>query len=99
MCGIAGFSNYNMNYREDPGPWYGILQSMNHTLHHRGPDEEDVFLSRHVGLSHTRLSILVPGQGKQHMTRQMGDHLATIVLCQLGPRAGLPLAGQRPHGR
>ena len=79
MCGIAGFSNYNMNYRENPGPWYGILQSMNHTLHHRGPDEEDVFLSRHVGLSHTRLSILDPGQGKQPMTRQMGDHIATIV--------------------
>lgn len=79
MCGIAGFSNYSMNYRENPGKWYGILQDMNQIQHHRGPDDEGVYLSRHVGLSHVRLSILDPLLGQQPMTGQLGNHSATIV--------------------
>lgn len=79
MCGIAGFSNFTMNYKEDAGKWYAILQKMNGLQQHRGPDEEDVYLSRHCGLAHVRLSILDLASGQQPMSRQVGDHKATIV--------------------
>lgn len=78
MCGIAGFSNFNMNYKEEPGKWYAILQQMNKTQKHRGPDDDGVFLSRRIGLSHVRLSILDPEGGRQPMTKQLGDHCCTI---------------------
>lgn len=79
MCGIAGFSSFLMNYKEDAGRWYAILQQMNQRQKHRGPDEENVYLARHCGLSHVRLSILDLALGQQPMTRRVGDHRATIV--------------------
>lgn len=79
MCGIAGFSNFTMNYKEDVGKWYSVLQQMNCLQQHRGPDEQDVYLSAHCGLAHVRLSILDLSYGKQPMSRQLGDHRATIV--------------------
>ena len=79
MCGIAGFSNFYGNYREDAGKWYSVLQKMNGLQRHRGPDEEDVYLVRHCGLAHVRLSILDLAGGRQPMTRRLGDRRATIV--------------------
>ena len=79
MCGIAGFSNFTINYKEDAGRWHTILQQMNQLQRHRGPDEENIYLSRHCGLSHVRLSILDLSCGKQPMTRQINGHCATIV--------------------
>ncbi len=79
MCGIAGFSNFNMNYKEDAGKWYSILQQMNQLQKHRGPDEDNIFLTRHCGLAHVRLSILDLSCGHQPMTAQLGNHRATIV--------------------
>lgn len=79
MCGIAGFSNFSMNYKENAGKWYGILQEMNRLQHHRGPDGENVYLTGHCGLAHVRLSILDLSGGGQPMTRQVGNHRATIV--------------------
>ena len=79
MCGIAGFSNFTMNYKENAGKWSGILQQMNQIQHHRGPDDDGIYLGSHCGLSHVRLSILDLSCGKQPMTRQTGGHRATIV--------------------
>ena len=78
MCGIAGFSNFHLNFREEPGKWYPILQNMNKVQKHRGPDADGVFLSRCCGLSHVRLSILDPQGGLQPMTRQLENHCCTI---------------------
>ncbi len=78
MCGIAGFCNYNRNFKEEPGKWYHTLQEMNRRQKHRGPDEDGVFLSMHCGLSHVRLSILDPAGGHQPMKKQWNDHIATI---------------------
>lgn len=78
MCGIAGFSNFNRNYREESGKWYAVLQEMNRTQKHRGPDDDGVYLTRRCGLSHVRLSILDPAGGHQPMRRQWGDHCCTI---------------------
>lgn len=71
MCGIAGFCNFHKNYREDPGKYYQILQGMNHVQKHRGPDGEGVYLQRHVGLAHVRLSILDPAGGAQPMSAHL----------------------------
>lgn len=79
MCGIAGFSNFTIHYKEDPGKWYSILQQMNQMQKHRGPDEENLYLTGHCGLAHVRLSILDPADGHQPMSRQSGEHRATIV--------------------
>lgn len=79
MCGIAGFGNFTVNYKEESGKWYAVLQHMNGFQRHRGPDEEGVYLSRHCGLAHVRLSILDLACGQQPMSRQVGDHKATIV--------------------
>lgn len=80
MCGIAGFCNYHVNFRENPGEYYHLLQEMGRVQKHRGPDSDGVYLRPHAGLSHVRLSILDPAGGDQPMTRQTADgHRATIV--------------------
>ena len=67
MCGIAGFCDFHVNFREDPGKHYQTLQAMGQIQKHRGPDGSGVYLQRHVGLSHVRLSILDPEGGTQPM--------------------------------
>lgn len=82
MCGIAGFCDFHGNYREEPGKWYRVLQSMGQVQKHRGPDGEGVYLQRHIGLSHVRLSILDPEGGAQPMVRQClsrNGHRAALV--------------------
>lgn len=82
MCGIAGFCDFHGNYLEDPGYWYRILQTMGQKQKHRGPDADGVYLQRHAGFSHVRLSILDPEGGNQPMIRQCrtkDGHKAAIV--------------------
>ena len=82
MCGIAGFCSYHINFREDPGRYYPILQRMGQVQKHRGPDGDGIYLRAHIGLSHVRLSILDPAGGTQPMIRQFqsGDgHRAALV--------------------
>lgn len=50
MCGIAGY----YNWRVESAQHHQLLQS----LHHRGPDDHGVYHKEHVGLLHTRLSII-----------------------------------------
>lgn len=82
MCGIAGFCDFHGNYREEPGKWYRVLQSMGQVQKHRGPDGDGVYLQRHIGLSHVRLSILDPEGGAQPMVRHClsrDGHRAALV--------------------
>lgn len=88
MCGIAGFSCFNVNYTEDASRWYKVLQNMNRAQKHRGPDEDDVKLYKCCGLAHTRLSILDLSNGRQPMTRQYGNRRATI--CYNGEIYNMP---------
>lgn len=66
MCGIVGFIDYNKEST------FEILQNMNQTLNHRGPDDEGhSFYSEknyQIGLAHKRLSILdLSSHGHQPM--------------------------------
>ena len=79
MCGIAGFSNYIDNYAATPDKWTPVLEKMNQRQKHRGPDKDGIYLERHCGLAHVRLSILDLSNGQQPMTRSMDGRRCTIV--------------------
>jgi len=65
MCGIAGSVNFKLSY-----------QHVNDSMLHRGPDEQNGFLSGNVDLYHLRLSILDISGGKQPMSL---DNRYTII--------------------
>lgn len=53
MCGIAGIIDFN-----NPEPSEPLLRRMLGLIRHRGPDAFGIFVSKHAGLAHARLSIL-----------------------------------------
>lgn len=63
MCGIAGI--FDLTQQREPGR--ALLEAMNQTQFHRGPDEGGVFLAPGVGLAHRRLSIIDLASGQQPM--------------------------------
>ncbi len=54
MCGICGICHDSVE-RPIERP---ILQEMNDSLIHRGPDGEGLFVEGNIGLGHRRLSII-----------------------------------------
>ncbi len=81
MCGIAGFFNCKEDYRAGEGEkkWENVLRRMNREQKHRGPDEDGLFLGKHCGLAHVRLSIIDLLAGKQPMIRREGENEWAIV--------------------
>jgi len=75
MCGIVGLwdkSNQNKTDRLD-----SVLNKMNSTLHHRGPDDEGLWFhpNKRIGFGHKRLSILdLSPTGKQPMASHNGRY-------------------------
>ena len=61
MCGITGI--FDSRGRRDIDR--GLLERMNQSLFHRGPDEAGVHLEPGVGLAHRRLSIIDLSTGQQ----------------------------------
>jgi len=70
MCGIVG----RVNFRSQRPVDRGILDRMNRLIAHRGPDDEGVYLSGHVGLGNRRLAVvdLTPA-GHQPMSSDAGQ--------------------------
>jgi len=60
MCGICGI--YNLDGRPVDR---NLLERMNSTMIHRGPDDEGYYLEGNVGLGHRRLSIIDLNTGHQ----------------------------------
>ena len=54
------------------------LDHMKNSLLHRGPDNNDLFLSAHAGLAHTRLSIIDLAGGRQPMKKSFSYKTAII---------------------
>lgn len=67
MCGIAGIAQ-----REPAGVQLAALARMAGAIRHRGPDGYGFFTSPHVGLAHTRLSIIDLAGGAQPMMTDDG---------------------------
>lgn len=53
MCGICGTFSFNRTSAEEK-----VIRSMMEKIHHRGPDDEGLFLKKHLGFGFKRLSIL-----------------------------------------
>jgi asparagine synthase (glutamine-hydrolysing) len=62
MCGFAGIVNKNKQEVSDE-----LLRKMAATIHHRGPDEDGVFIENNIGFFHKRLSIIDLSTGQQPM--------------------------------
>jgi asparagine synthase (glutamine-hydrolysing) len=60
MCGIAGIVDFTTAENKT-----AILKKMMDSLRHRGPDSSGIFSNEHVGLAHTRLSIIDLKGGSQ----------------------------------
>ncbi len=74
MCGIAGFCNFEQDYRKKCGYWDKVLLDMRRTIAHRGADDSGAFMRKHIGLSHTRLAIRDISNGVQPIYRKVEDN-------------------------
>ena len=77
MCGIAGFYQTGFDYTRSE-EYLHRLDHMKNSLLHRGPDNNDLFLSAHAGLAHTRLSIIDLAGGRQPMKKSFSYKTAII---------------------
>lgn len=68
MCGICGI--YNLDGRPVQRV---LLEAMNSTMVHRGPDGDGVFIDGSVGLGHRRLKIIDLNTGDQPMSSADGQ--------------------------
>ena len=74
MCGIAGFFG-----PEPSGPAHeAILERMNRSLAHRGPDGQGVYFRDGVGLAHTRLAVLDRTGGAQPFQSEDGQTVLVL---------------------
>lgn len=71
MCGIAGIFD-NQHHLENQQV---LFKQMIHSMKHRGPNDEGIYLKKPVVLMHTRLAVVDIEKGKQPM--QIGPY--TIV--------------------
>jgi asparagine synthase (glutamine-hydrolysing) len=74
MCGVAGI----FDARGEGRIAAASLASMVSALEHRGPDQKGLYLDRHVGLGHARLSIIDLTSGAQPIHNE--DETVWIVL-------------------
>ena len=69
MCGITGI----FETRERSEISRTVLERMNESQHHRGPDEVGYHLEPGVGLGHRRLSIIAVATGQQPLFNEDGS--------------------------
>ncbi|NJE42902.1 asparagine synthase (glutamine-hydrolyzing) [Thermococcus sp. GR6] len=70
MCGINGFSWSDVTF----------VKKMNQAIHHRGPDDEGVYVDENVSLGHVRLSIIdLSPKGHQPMKYEKNGKEVWIV--------------------
>lgn len=69
MCGICGVVSFQPGGTTDKA----ILQRMNQTLFHRGPDDEGYYQDAQAGLAMRRLSIIDLHTGQQPISNEAGD--------------------------
>ena len=75
MCGITGMIHQKQNVTTQEA----LLRRMQKTLTNRGPDQEDIFLSEHCGMAHTRLAVIDVENGRQPMQTTLNHETYTIV--------------------
>lgn len=73
MCGIAGL--FDLFGRRDFD--HDLLRAMNEVQHHRGPDEDGLYVDPGVAFAHKRLSIIDLSSGQQPM-RSEDDNVVVV---------------------
>src|SRR5258708_7621097 len=68
MCGICGMISKNAPVERE------VLQRINQSIAHRGPDAEGLWIQGPVGLGHRRLAIIDIQGGKQPMSSRDGRY-------------------------
>jgi asparagine synthase (glutamine-hydrolysing) len=94
MCGICGIYDYSGSRPPDRG----VLERMNDSLRHRGPDGGGVHLDGPAGLAARRLAIIDLAHGDQPMLAEEGSVCVVQngeILNHLELRAGLEAQGAR----
>lgn len=74
MCGITGWIDYKRGLQQEKE----TITKMTETLSKRGPDDTNVWMSKHALFGHKRLAVVDLEGGKQPMTRKKGEHTYTI---------------------
>jgi asparagine synthase (glutamine-hydrolysing) len=69
MCGICGIVSFEGGHVTDKS----ILQRMNQTLYHRGPDDDGYYQDSQASLAMRRLSIIDLFTGQQPIANENGD--------------------------
>ncbi|MCS1352717.1 asparagine synthase (glutamine-hydrolyzing) [Mechercharimyces sp. CAU 1602] len=93
MCGIVGW----IDWQHDISQKRSIIEKMNASQMHRGPDAEGVWLSAHVALAHRRLTVIDPEGGTQPMVRNFGGR--TLVITYNGELYNMPELQQQLRSR
>jgi len=75
MCGITGWVSFD----RDISQYKNELEAMTETQTYRGPDAGGIWIDRHVGLGHRRLSIIDLEGGIQPMSVPTPDGVVTII--------------------
>ncbi|ERI89425.1 asparagine synthase [Clostridiales bacterium oral taxon 876 str. F0540] len=75
MCGIAGWINFERQLANEKNIMAGMIK----TLQKRGPDDGNIYSSKHALLGHRRLVVVDPSGGAQPMTKKLGENVYTIV--------------------
>ena len=75
MCSICGIADFINSTNVSPE----TVLRMSRTMKHRGPDEDNAFVSEHVAFAHNRLTVIDKRNGKQPMTATYRDKTYTLV--------------------
>jgi asparagine synthase (glutamine-hydrolysing) len=70
MCGFCGIALPNGSTRRLDRD---LIERMNRTIAHRGPDGDGIYVQPGIGLGHRRLSIVDPRLGAQPMSVRSGE--------------------------
>ncbi len=95
MCGITGIFSLDEHAPPD------VLEAMNATLVHRGPDDAGTFRDRRAALAMRRLSIIGVDNGRQPIFNEDGDVALVFngeIYNYLALKADLEAAGHRFAG-
>ena len=67
MCGIAGYTHFNRRVDKE------LIRKITHSLRHRGPDQQGVYVSNVVSLGAVRLKIIDLAGGSQPIRSEDGQ--------------------------
>ncbi|MBV1849994.1 asparagine synthase (glutamine-hydrolyzing) [Catellatospora tritici] len=72
MCGLVAWARIGAAAQAGVAP--GVIEAMLRMVSHRGPDQEEILIDRHVALGFSRLSLVAPGAVSQPFTSADGRY-------------------------